>query len=195
MVSCLVLLHRTHVFQGQVGDFRHTACGLGIPVQHADENLFAADPAAASCEQCQSALEAQGAATFVRAAPFDPKAAVIHFLEQVVNLNDAAGWANAFGEDLRAAWPTERLNRLHELFPGWRATVDEVIAEGDRVVVRYQVVYTDPYELIDAAPPTVITDQVIIVRLSGQQIVAIRAVADDFWIWREGAHRNTQAAG
>lgn len=53
MASCLGLLHRTHVLREQVGELRHTACGLAISIQHSDRDLFAADPDSASCEQCR----------------------------------------------------------------------------------------------------------------------------------------------
>jgi hypothetical protein len=73
MVSCLVLLHRTHALRGQTGELRHTACGLGISIRYAEGVLFAVDSESASCEQCQMALEAASAARPSEAPGVDPE--------------------------------------------------------------------------------------------------------------------------
>jgi hypothetical protein len=71
VVSCLALLHRTHALSGQACELRHTACGLGISIRFAEGDLFAVDPESATCEQCQMALEADGAARPSEAPGFD----------------------------------------------------------------------------------------------------------------------------
>jgi predicted ester cyclase len=185
MVSCLAVLHHTHARLGPMGEFGRTQCGLVIPSRHQERDLFAVDPDMASCEDCQRALEARSAPATSDAGAFDAKALVAHFLEQVVNRNDATGWVDALGDNLSESHSPERLGRLHELFPTWQATVDELIAEGDRVVARYRVAYTDPFTLLGAGAPVLKTDQVVIVRLHGRHIVEFRAIVDDFGIWKE----------
>jgi|HubBroStandDraft_2_1064218.scaffolds.fasta_scaffold698539_2 hypothetical protein len=57
MVSCLAVLHSTHLPMGFVGEFGRTECGLLIPSRHEEQDLFAADFDTATCEHCREALD------------------------------------------------------------------------------------------------------------------------------------------
>jgi predicted ester cyclase len=174
----------------QAGEIRHTACGLGTSIRHTERDLFAVDPESASCEQCRQALETQGAAESPEVTGVDAKTLVRRFLERVINANDAAGWDRAVGDEVSEVWSSGRLNRLHELFPTWHATIDELIAEGGSVVMRYRVSCADPGRLLGPCVQAVKTDQLVIVRLSGRRISGFRAIVDDFGIWQESTIRD-----
>jgi hypothetical protein len=195
MVSCLAVLHGTHVPAGSVGEFGRTECGLMIPCRHEGRDLFAVDFDAATCEHCLEAVDGRKLSTALEGERVDAKTMVANFLEQMGMQGDTAGWGDVLGGNLSVPEALKRRSRLHELFPTWRATVDELIAEGDRVVARYRVGFTDPLNLLGGAVPPVRRDQVVIVRLSDRKIIEFQAIIDDFGVWAEADIQELARAG
>ena len=143
MLSCLSLLHHTHVRVARHGEYHRTACGLSVT----DESgLFVEEADAATCDKCR--IEPRG-----RQAG-DPKSVVRRLFDEVLN--------------------------TQQMFPGWHATIDDMIAEDGRVVALYHVNRGDG--LADSADPTR-TTQTVIFRVAGQRIVAAQAIVDDFALW------------
>jgi len=60
-----------------------------------------------------------------------------------LSANDARGLAGSIGGKLASDFALERVGRLHDMFPAWRAVIDELIADGETVVLRYHVTCTD----------------------------------------------------
>ena len=178
-----------------VGEFWRTECGLVIPSRHEGRNLFAVGFDAATCEHCLEAVDGRKFATALEGERVDAKTLVANFLEQMGVQGDVAGWANVLGENLSLPAALERRSRLHEIFPTWRATVDELIAEGDRVVARYRVGFTDPFNVLGGAVPPVRTDQVVIVRLRDRKIIEFQAIVDDFGVWAQADIQKSAQAG
>jgi hypothetical protein len=157
-----------------------------IPSRHEQRDLFAGERHAASCEHCREALERREVSVAPENEKVDAKALVANFLERIGNQSDVVGWAGVLDDNPSVPMALERLGRLHEFFPMWRVAVDELIAEGDRVVARYRVAYTDPFNLLGTAALAVRTDQVVIVGLRGRKIIEFRGIVDDFGVWTEG---------
>jgi predicted ester cyclase len=195
MVSCLAVLHSTHVPMGSIGEFGRTECGLMIPCRHGERDLFAVDFGAATCEHCRDALDRRKLSAVSGGERVDAKTLVANFLEQMGTQGDVAGWADVLGDNLPVHNALKRRSRLHELFPTWLATVDELIAEGDRVVARYRVGFTDPFNLLGIAEPPVRRDQVVIVRLRNQKIIEVQAIVDDFGVWADADIQGFGQAG
>lgn len=195
MVSCLAVLHSTHVPAGSVGEFGRTECGLMIPCRHEGRDLFAVDFNAATCEHCLEAVDGRKSSTSLEGERIDAKTLVAKFLEQMGMQGDTAGWGDVLGDNLSVPEALRRRSRLHELFPTWRATVDELIAEGDRVVARYRVGFMDPFNLLGNAVPPVRRDQVVIVRLRDRKIIEFQAIIDDFGVWAEADTQELARAG
>jgi predicted ester cyclase len=185
MVSCLAVLHNTHVPAGSAGEFGRTECGLMIPCRHEGRDLFAVDFDAVTCEHCLEAVDGRKLSTALEGERVDAKTLVAKFLEQMGTQGDVAGWGDVLGDNLSVTKALKRRSRLHELFPTWRAIVDELIAEGDRVVARYRVGFTDPFNLLGSAAPPVRKDQVVIVRLRDRKIIEFQSIVDDFGVWTE----------
>ena len=195
MVSCLAVLHSTHVPAGSVDDFGRTECGLMIPCRHEGRELFAVDFDTATCEHCREARDGRKLSAVPAGERADAKTLVANFLEQMGAQGDVAGWGDVLGDNLSVPEALKRRSRLHELFPTWRATVDELIAEGDRVVARYRVGFTDPFNLLGTAVLPVRKDQVVIARLRDRKIIEFRAIVDDFGVWAEADSQEFAKAG
>jgi len=58
VLSCLALLHLTHVRVEQAGDPNRTACGISI-VGVIDPGMFAEPPSTATCTGCRQAIGAE----------------------------------------------------------------------------------------------------------------------------------------
>jgi len=112
MVSCLALMHSTHVLVGEREAFRFTACGLSIAAPYAAQGVFAADSATATCEQCRYVVEAQNRSTTPGTTTADPKSAITRLVEAGLNANDAEGLTAAMNAGPATGLANEeRLNR------------------------------------------------------------------------------------
>ena len=190
MVSCLGLIHDSHALAGRQGHFSHTACGLSIGDSYVTPGLFAADGATISCERCRRAMHAHRpeADTTLLA---DPKSVIARLVEQVLNANDGAGLADAMDGTPASGFAAQRLHRLHELFPTWRATIDELIAEGDKVVLRYHVACNDAFGLLGHVGAIVKHNQMLIFRTSQGRVLDVQAIVDDFGLWSDMSQPTT----
>ena len=166
-----------------------------IPCRHEERDLFAVDFDMATCERCREARDGRKSPAAPGDARVDAKALVANFLEQMGTQGDVAGWADVLGDNLSVSRALQRRSRLHELFPTWRAALEELIAEGDRVVARYRVAFTDPFNLLGSAGRPVRRDQVVIVRLRDQKIIEFQAIIDDFGVWAQADVQEFARAG
>ena len=182
MVSCLTLLHDSHILSRRVGGMRVTACGLAIADEHAREGLIAGDPGAVSCRSCREAGEA-GASE----APRQPRAFADWLMARVVNGNRPDALVGAMSADLAARFRPMRIARLHELFPDWHGTVADVIADGDRVMLRYHASCEDRSGLLGDAGACERRDQLVILRLQSGRLVEIVPIRDEFGLWTVAA--------
>lgn len=183
MLSCLSLMHHTHVRVARDGEYHRTACGLSVADEFVESGLFAD---AATCDNCCRAIESRGRQAGTTAPLLaNPKAVVRRLFDQVLNANEPDGLAALLGERLVTDFSAHRLNRLHEMFPSWRATIDDLIAEGESLVTRYRVDCTDAFGLTGAAGPTRKTNQTVIFRVAERRIVHVEAIVDDFGQWTD----------
>jgi len=157
-------------------------CGLSISSEHAGPDLFAADPDAATCEHCKRALSSADRPDMLRETADDPKTLVARLIGQL-NANDAQGVVRSVGGKLADDLTAARVRRLHDLFPTWQAVIDQLIAEGDTVVLRYHVTCTDPFGFLGFGTPVRRSGQVVIVRVDQHRIIDVNAVVDDFALW------------
>lgn len=186
MVSCLTLVSNVHALAGQQHGFSHTACGLAIASEHIRDGMFATSSDQVSCASCLQAAAAAARPSNAGELPADPKALVTR-LVGVLNAQDSQGLAQCFGGRLAADFTPGRLARLHEMFPGWRAEIDELIAERETVVLRYHVTCVDAFGLFQLEQANIERDQTVIFRLSEQRVVDVSAIVDDFGLWQNVA--------
>jgi len=179
MLSCLSLLHHTHVRVARHGDFHRTACGLSVTD---GAGLFVDTAEAATCDRCRCSVEPRTRRAGAAPLPSDPKSVIRWLFDQVLNATDRDG-LDAMLDDGRLTDFPYRLNRLRALFPSWHATIDDLIAEDGRVVARYHVDCSDVFGLADAAGGTHKANQIVIFRVVGRRIVHVQTIVDDFALW------------
>lgn len=184
MVSCLTLIRNSHALAGRQGEFNHTMCGLSISSEHAAPNLFADDADAVTCAHCRQALSSVGTSEMSNASAVDPKSLVIRLIAQL-NANDVLGLAQSIGGELASEFATSRVRRLHEMFPGWKASIGELIAEGETVILHYHVACTDAFGLLGSGGPVTRSNQAIIVRVARQRVIGVKTIVDDFGVWSD----------
>jgi hypothetical protein len=175
VLSCLSLLNRTHVRVAHEGGLQRTACGLSVADEFVTPGLFADT---ATCEGCRHAARIEVLPVEPAA---DPKALARQLFDHVLNPNEPGRLGALLGDGLAATFPPHRVSRLHDLFPTWHATIVDLIAEGERVVLRYRVEFTDPFGLADTTRRT----NTVILRTAGRRIVHAEPVVDDFALWPE----------
>jgi len=180
MLSCLSLLHHTHVRVARHGDFHRTACGLSVVD---GSGLFVGTADAATCDRCRCSIGPRARQAGAAPLPSDPKSVIRWVFDQVLNATDLDGLDAVLDHGRLIDFPTHRLNRLRALFPGWHATIDDLIAEDGRVVARYHVDCSDVFGLADAAGTTCRTNQTVIFRVVGRRIVEVQTIVDDFALW------------
>lgn len=178
MVSCLLLLRDSHIRVRREGGINVTACGMSLEDEHVGAHLFAADPREATCPSCIAVRDRQRRPDD-GAAPIDPRAFALWFID-MLNRADVTALAGVMQPEFAARVPPARLVRLHALFPGWRARVEETIAQGDCIVVRYDVDFGDPARLLGERAGR---DQAIVLRLRGSVLTDVTAIVDDFDLW------------
>ncbi|WP_454674934.1 nuclear transport factor 2 family protein [Achromobacter pestifer] len=81
-----------------------------------------------------------------------------------------------------------KLRRLHALFPGWRAEIQDVIADETRAVVRYRVQAADPSSLL-----TEIIEQTVMLTFHDGRFSSATPIIDSFDLWR-GADASSECA-
>jgi len=180
MLSCLSLLHHTHVRVARHGDFHRTACGLSVTD---GSGLFVETAEAATCNRCRCSIEPRARLSGGASFPSDPKSVIKWLFDQVLNAADLDGLDAVLDHGRLPDFLTHRLSRLSALFPGWHATIDDLIAEDGRVVARYHVDCSDVFGLADAAGTTCRTNQTVIFRVVGRRIVEVQTIVDDFALW------------
>jgi predicted ester cyclase len=194
MVSCLTLVRNTHILAGQERELSHTVCGLSIASVHVRSDLFVDDPGTATCKHCQQAQVSAHRPDVSSKPTRDPKPLVARLIEQL-NANDAPGLERSIGGRLAGDFTPERLKRLHQMFPAWQATIDELIAEGDNVVLRYHVTCTDAFDLLGSGGLATKRGQLVILRLDGHRVIDVSAIVDDFGLWVDIAHPTYTSRG
>ncbi|HEX3779582.1 MAG TPA: nuclear transport factor 2 family protein [Pseudonocardiaceae bacterium] len=186
MLSCLSLVHHSHVRIAADGGQQHTACGMSVADQFVEPGLFAEEAGAATCVSCRRASAPHGRDTgTATSSPPQPKAALRLLFERINDPCRADGLAALLGGGLADRVSEQRLQRLHELFPGWRATIRDLIAEGTTALARYRVDCVDTCGLTGSTGPLHKTDQAVIFRFSDHRITQIEAIVDDFGLWAE----------
>lgn len=188
MVSCLLLMRASHIRVRSEQGGNVTACGLSLEDEHVGADLFAAEASNATCPSCIAARD--GARTAGTGAPADPHAFALWLFEKALNRQDPALLAQVMHPDFAQRLPPSRLARLHALFPGWRAQVEETIAQGDCILVRYDVAFADPAGLL-GSDGTAGGKQAIILRLQGTVLIDVTVIVDDFDLWPR-AHQGTE---
>jgi predicted ester cyclase len=71
--------------------------------------------------------------------------------------------------------------------PGWRMTVDEMIAEGDRVMVRWTFygIHQGEYSGLPPTNQQVIYSGINIFRIANGKIAEIWDISDRLWLWQQ----------
>jgi len=183
MVSCLTLVSNVHARAGKEHGFDHTMCGLAIPSEHVGQGMFATSGDEITCALCLRAAAPANRSSAARERPSDPKMLVERLVDNL-NANDPSRLAQCFAGRLAADFTAGRLVRLHDMFPGWRAEIDELIAENEAVVLRYHVTCADPFGLFQSKEASADRGQAVIFRLSGLRVVDVSPIVDDFGIWQ-----------
>jgi hypothetical protein len=182
MLSCLSLLHHTHLRVARHGDYHRTACGLSVT----DEpGLFVGTADAATCDRCRCSVEPRDRRADAAPGPTGPAEpkSVVRGLFEALNATELDGPARPLDDGRLAGFPAHRLTRLRTLFPGWQATIGDLIAEGGRVVTRYHVDCGGAFGSTGAAGPTRATNQTVIFHVTGRRITHAQAIVDDFALW------------
>jgi len=119
-----------------------------------ESGLFAETPDEATCDKCRHSTEAGRRRAGRNAAlSADPKSIVARLFDEVLNTK------------------------------GWHATIDDLIAEGGRVVVLYRVDGSDAFGLVEQAGTNHQNNQSVILHIAGGRIVRARPIVDDFDLW------------
>ncbi|MBI2771927.1 MAG: hypothetical protein HYX47_20070 [Burkholderiales bacterium] len=155
---------------------------MAIAVQDTLPALIAHDPAGASCLRCQDMMRHEAAAQAVQPRPLSARALVQRLVDHLNN-NDTTRLEELLAGSLLKSLSAQRMSRLHQLFPGWCATVDELIADEGSAVLRYQVSFADAFSLLGCLGPAVKTGQAIVLRLANHRITDACPIVDDFAFW------------
>ncbi len=182
MMTCLSLNDSTHVLACTVDQVNHTLCGLALAAEQTPEGLFAQSLEGLTCARCKSALE-QAAQEEHQVMPAQDAKALVHRLLDLLNANSAKGIEELISRSLLAELSASRMARLHELFPGWRATVDELIGDETSIVLRYRVNFFDAFGLLGAAATSSTGQQAVVFRVSNGKLDAVCPIVDDFSFW------------
>lgn len=188
MVSCLLLMHASHIGLGRENGRNVTACGMSLADEHVEAHLFAADPSSATCPSCIAVRDAERRSDGAT-APTDARAFASWFFEEVLNREDLVLLAKATHPDLAPRLPPARLARLHALFPNWHARIHETIAQEKSILVRYDVDFTDPLNLLGPDRAAAGEDQAVILRVEGPILTDVTAIVDDFALWSRSDRR------
>ena len=181
MIACLSLVNHSHVRTACTGSQSVTACGLAIDDTHVTSALFVADAADATCPQCRFApqpAEPMAAPPLVSTGEF-----VRWFLESVVGANQVDAFEQVLTPDIASWFTAARIGRLHALFPDLGIAVDEVLADGEKALVRYTLSCTDRSGLIGPAGRQLSLRQAVLLELSGGQLARIEPLIDAFALW------------
>ncbi|HEX4443754.1 MAG TPA: hypothetical protein VHZ81_09305 [Galbitalea sp.] len=157
MVACVSLMYDTHTRGAQWDGYQATACGLCLKDDHLPAGLFA-DAGDATCEQCRLIAAARDLGSRPHA---DPKALVRRLTEEALN------------------------ERLHRISPNWTASIAELMTDDDRVFVRFDVEFTDPFGVIGKPGTASKPGQAAVFRVTGNLISDVRPIVDDFGLWDE----------
>jgi predicted ester cyclase len=180
MIACLSLVNHSHVRTARNESQSVTACGLAIDEAHVTPALFVADAADATCPQCRFAPQAEPMA----APPLvSTDAFVRHFIEDVVGANQGDALEQLLTPDIASWFTVVRIGRLHALFPDLGIAVDEVLADGEKALVRYTLSCTDRSGLIGPAGRQLSLRQAVLFELSGGQLARIEPLIDAFALW------------
>ncbi len=182
MASCMSLISSTHVLSQRAGDLHHTVCGLAIAVADMPPGLIAQAPGAATCPRCQSMLQRAQAGQVPREQSLDPSG-LVERLVALLNANDTNRIEEVLGGALLRALSARRISRLHQLFPQWHATIDELIADPRNAVLRYRVGFRDAFGLFGATGASAKTGQAVVLRLADRRITDACPIVDDFAFW------------
>ena len=183
MVSCLGLISNSHILANQAAGVSETGCGLSIAAEHVQDGLFAVNPADASCPDClRSFKTGMDRTTLSRAGPKDHKSLVERLIARI-NQNDDNGLALLLGDELARRCGVGRLNRLHQMFPDWSATIDDSLSEGDKTFLRYSVNYVDRFGLIGPCGSSTARGQAVVFRFAECRVVEVDVIRDDFGFW------------
>jgi SnoaL-like polyketide cyclase len=181
MISCLTLVRYSHIRVALEGSRSVTACGLAIEAAHISDGMFAADAVDATCPSCQATATPNQAAAVVPGASVETFAR--WFVECVVGANQPCDLSELLSPEIADVLTRARIQRLHALFPALGMTVDEVVAQGPKAVVRYTATCRDQSGLIGAAGETLTLRQALILEYVGGRITRIDPLVDDLALW------------
>jgi hypothetical protein len=183
MVSCLSLMLNSHILAGKQDGCSRTICGLAIASEHVVPAMFVETSDVPTCLECRRRNVAAKEAGGLPIRSTDPKSLVVDLVDRL-NANDARGVAQCLAGPLASDFAPAKLARLHSIFPNWRATVDEIVADGQTVVLRYDVTCVDAFGLLQSQEPDIGRKQTVILRLSSKGVTGIDAIVDDFDVWQ-----------
>ena len=188
MVSCLTLVNNTHALAPGDADFHRTLCGFAVATTDTPRDLFASAPSTATCPRCRRKLElapASGAREEKRPAT---RSLVLSLVRQL-NTGCLEGLDALLAGPFLASFTSQRVERLHQLFPGWHASVEELIIDESSCLLRYGVEYVDAFGLLGPAGPGSKTGQAVIFRLADGRMTDASPLIDEFAFWAAAAHR------
>ncbi|MES2184607.1 MAG: nuclear transport factor 2 family protein [Pseudomonadota bacterium] len=188
MVSCLTLVDNTHALAPGDTDFHRTLCGLAVAITGTSGDLFASAPSAATCPRCRRKLEFAAAS----AAPEEKRPAtrsLVLSLVRQLNTGRLEGPDALLAGPFLASFTSQRVERLHQLFPGWHASVEELIVDESSCLLRYGVECLDAFGLLGPAGPRSKTGQAVILRLADGRVTDASPLVDAFAFWAAAAHR------
>jgi len=189
MVSCLTLLGSTHLRLDQAGGLARTLCGLAMAEADVHSGVFAREAAAATCAHCLDVSRSGSASAVVGDLRQGTRALITRLLDQL-NAEDATGLSAILGGRLLESITAQRLQRLHQLFPAWCASVDELIMDEGNAVLRYRVACLDACGLLGGAEVSG-KAQCVIFRSANHRLVDAFPIVDDFAFWSSAAMPRT----
>jgi predicted ester cyclase len=181
MIACLSLVNHSHVRTARTGSQSVTACGLAIDEAHVTPALFVAAAADATCPQCRFAQppgEPMTTQPLVSTGEFARR-----FLECVVGTHQVDALDRLLTPGIASWFIAARIERLHELFPDLGIAVDEVLADGEKALVRYTLSCTDRSGLIGPAGRQLSLRQAVVLEVSGGLLARIEPLVDAFALW------------
>lgn len=188
MMTCLTLVGNTHVPASGDAGFHRTLCGFAVAIADTSSDIFAAAPSTATCPRCRHKLEL-AAAVGAREKKRPASRSLVLSLVRQLNAGRLDDLDGLLAGQLLTSFTSQRVERLHHLFPDWHASIEELIADESSCLLRYSVEYVDAFGLLGSAGPSSKTGQAIILRLADGRLTDASPLVDDFMFWAAAAHR------
>ena len=186
MIACLSLVQHSHVRVPADGSGWITACGLEIEQAHVGPAMFAAEPVEATCPGCRNQGQTRSEQAVKPSHDWGDVSRTL--VEDVVGANQADAIGHLVSADVARWFTAERVQRLHDLFPGLGMTVDDILSQAGKILVRYTVRCHDRAGLIGDAGAELRLRQAVVLEFADGKLAGVDPLVDDFALWQRPAN-------